>query len=111
MADERWVDDAPAGAEGWRAVWRDDRRYRPRKSAHEWLLGILRRFFRRAAAPDAERQRDFNLSLLDLLGDLRGDVAAVRDDYRQDLETLSRDLGEAIGVESAKLRELVLIAA
>ena len=28
MSDERYVDGAPAGAEGWRDVWREDRRYR-----------------------------------------------------------------------------------
>ncbi|MFP5245860.1 MAG: hypothetical protein ACLGH0_04125, partial [Thermoanaerobaculia bacterium] len=92
MADENYVDAAPAGAEGWREVWRDDRRYRPRPSKQEWLLRLLRRIFRRATEPDAERQKNYNLVLLDLLQDLRGDVAAVRSDLRADLETVQRDL-------------------
>lgn len=111
MADERYIDAAPAGAEGWREVWLEDRRYRPRASKHEWLLGMVRRLFRRVGQGDAERQKNFNLVLLDLLGDLRGDVAAVRRDLRSDLEAVQRDLAGAIATESQKLRELVLIAA
>lgn len=111
MADDNYVDAAPAGADGWREVWRDDRRYRPRPSRHEWLLRVLRRLFRRATEPDAERQKNYNLTLLDLLQDVRGDVAAVRRDLRADLESVQRDLGAALAAESAKLRELVLIAA
>lgn len=110
MADDRYVDAAPAGADGWREVWLEDRRYRPQPSRHEWLLRIVRRLFRRAAEPDTQRQKNFNVALLDLVNDLRGDIAATRRDYRADLEALQRDIGAAIGVESAKLRELVLVA-
>ena len=59
MADENYVDGAPAGADGWREVWLADRRYRPQPSRHEWLLRIVRRLFRRAAEPDTERQKNF----------------------------------------------------
>jgi SAM-dependent methyltransferase len=111
MADENYVDGAPAGANGWREVWLADRRYRPQPSRHEWLLRIVRRLFRRAAEPDTERQKNFNVALLDLVNDLRGDVAAARRDFRADLEAVQRDLGIAVGMESAKLRELVLVAA
>lgn len=111
MSDERYVDAAPAGADAWREVWRDDRRYRPRPSRHEWLLGFVRRLFRRAAEPDLERQKNYNLVLLDLLHGLRGDVAAARADLRADIETVQRDLSAALASEGAKLRELVLIAA
>lgn len=111
MAEESLVDGAPAGAEGWREVWRDDRRYAPRPSRHEWLLRILRRLFRRAIEPDAERQKNFNVVLLDLLQDVRGDIGAVRSDLRNDLETVQRDLAAALAAESTKLRELVLVAA
>jgi SAM-dependent methyltransferase len=111
MAEENYVDGAPAGADGWREVWLADRRYRPQPSRHEWLLRIVRRIFRRAAEPDTERQKNFNVALLDLVNDLRGDVTAARRDFRADLESVQRDLGIAVGVESAKLRELVLVAA
>ena len=110
MADEQFVDAAPAGADGWREVWREDRRYRPQPSRHEWLLRIVRKIFRRAAEPDTERQKNFNLALLDLLSDVRADVAAARRDFRTDLEAVQRDLSAAIGIESATLRELVIVA-
>lgn len=110
MADERYVDAAPAGADGWREVWLEDRRYRPQPSRYEWLLRIVRRIFRRAAEPDTERQKNFNVALLDLVNDVRGDIANARRDFRTDLEAVQRDLSAAIGVESAKLRELVIIA-
>ena len=111
MADEKYADAAPAGADGWREVWLEDRRYRPQPSRHEWLLRIVRRIFRRAAEPDTERQKNFNVALLDLVTDLRADIAAARRDFRADLEAVQRDLGIALGMESAKLRELVLVAA
>lgn len=111
MADDRYVDSPPAGADDWREVWQQDRLYRPRPSRHEWLLRIVRRIFRRAAEPDAERQRNYNLVLLDLLHDLRGDIAAARRDSRADLDALQRDLSEALAAESLRLRELVLTAA
>ncbi|HEY0159934.1 MAG TPA: class I SAM-dependent methyltransferase [Thermoanaerobaculia bacterium] len=111
MADDRYVDAAPAGADAWREVWRDDLRFPPRPSKHEWLLRLVRRLFRRAAEPDLERQKNYNLVLLDLLGDLRGDVAAVRRDLRADIDSLQRDLSAALAAESARLRELVVTAA
>jgi O-antigen chain-terminating methyltransferase len=111
MPDDRYVDAAPAGADGWRAVWRDDLRYRPRPSRHEWLLRIVRRVFRRAAEPEAERQQNYNIVLLDLLQDLRNDVAAVRRDLRSDIDAVQRDLSAALAAESTRLRELVIVAA
>ena len=111
MADDRYVDDPPAGADGWREVWRQDRRFRPRASKQELVLARLRRLVRRATEPDAERQKDFNLVLLDLLQDVRNDVEAVRRDLRSDIDALQRDLSSALAAESARLRELVTIAA
>ncbi|HEX8171353.1 MAG TPA: class I SAM-dependent methyltransferase [Thermoanaerobaculia bacterium] len=111
MTDPRYVDAPPAGADGWREVWRDDRRFPPRPSKHDWLLRPLRRLFRRAAEPDAERQQNFNVALLDLLGDVRGEIEAARRDLRGDIDALQRDLAGALASESAKLRELVITAA
>ncbi|HEX8619930.1 MAG TPA: hypothetical protein VF911_20285, partial [Thermoanaerobaculia bacterium] len=111
MPDDRYVDTAPAGADGWREVWRDDLRYRPRPSKHDWLLRIVRRVFRRAAEPETERQQNYNIVLLDLLEDLRNDVAAVRRDLRSDIDTVQRDLSAALAAESTRLRELVIVAA
>jgi SAM-dependent methyltransferase len=111
VPDDHYVDDPPAGADGWREVWRDDHRYRPSPSRSEWLLRILRRLFRRAGEPDSERQRNFNVVLLDILGDLRGDIATVGRDLRADLDSMQRGLGDDLAKESGKLRELVIIAA
>jgi SAM-dependent methyltransferase len=111
MADDRYVDAPPAGADGWREVWHDDRRYRPRASKQELVLARLRRLIRRASEPDAERQKNFNLVLLDLIDDVRRDVEAVRRDLRADIDAVQRDLSAALAAESARLRELVMIAA
>ncbi len=108
---DRYVDAPPAGADGWREVWRDDRRYAPRPSRHEWFLRIVRKLFRRASEPDHERQLNFNVVLLDLLDDLRGDVAAVRRDLLSHVDGVQRDLADALAKESGKLRELVVTAA
>jgi 2-polyprenyl-3-methyl-5-hydroxy-6-metoxy-1,4-benzoquinol methylase len=111
MADDRYVDAPPAGADAWREVWRDDRRFVPRASKHEWLLRVVRRMFRRAAEPDTERQKNFNIALLDLVADVRRELDGVRSDLRGDLEAVQRDLASALAAESARLRELVTTAA
>jgi len=111
MPDDRYVDAPPAGADGWREVWREDRRFRPRASKQELVLARLRRLVRRATEPDAERQKNFNLVLLDLLQDVRNDVEAVRRDLRADIDALQRDLASALAAESARLRELITVAA
>jgi O-antigen chain-terminating methyltransferase len=92
-------------------VWLTDRRYQPRPSKYEWLLRTVRRLFRRAAEPDTERQKNYNLALLDLVDDVRNEIAAARRDLRADLEIVQSSLANVIGIESAKLRELVLVAA
>jgi 2-polyprenyl-3-methyl-5-hydroxy-6-metoxy-1,4-benzoquinol methylase len=114
MSDEQFADGPPAGAEGWREVWNADRRFRPRPSKHEWFLRILRRLFRRAAEPDTERQKDYNLVLLDLLGDLRRDLAGLRDDFKRDVESVQHDVrraDEGLAAEIAAIRELIPVAA
>ncbi len=106
MPDDRYIESPPAGADGWREVWREDRHY-PGRS---WL----RSMFRRILAPDAERQRNFNLVLLDLLQDLRNDIESVRRDLRGDIESVQRDVraaDEALAAEMARIRELIPVAA
>lgn len=111
MSDERYVDGPPGGADQWREVWRDDRKYRVRPSA---LRDLFRRFVRGAIAPDADRQKDFNVVLLDLLGDVRREIEAARRDLRADLEAVQldgRNADEALAVEMARVRALIPVAA
>ncbi|HJQ40716.1 MAG TPA: class I SAM-dependent methyltransferase [Thermoanaerobaculia bacterium] len=106
MADGRSIESPPAGADGWREVWREDRHY-PGGS-------FLRKILRRILGPDFERQRNFNLVVLDLLADLRGDLEALRRDLHGDLENVQRDAraaDEALATEQAKIRELIPVAA
>lgn len=114
MSDERFIDAPPAGAEGWREVWSDERRFRPRPSKHEWFLRLVRRLFRRAAEPDTERQKNYNLVLLDLLADVRREIATAREDFRRDLDAVQRDIrraDEALAADVAAIRELIPVAA
>ncbi len=83
MADERYVDAPPAGAAGWGDVWRENRRYKPGGA----LQSLFAKWFRRGGAAELDRQRDFNLALLDLLENIRRDIAAVRDAGRADVDT------------------------
>jgi O-antigen chain-terminating methyltransferase len=112
--DERFIDTPPAGADAWRELWNEDRRYRPRPSKHEWLLGFWRRLTRRAIEPDAERQKNFNVVLLDLLGDIRNEIAGLRSDLKNDLAALQSDVrnaDETLARDIAQIRELIPISA
>jgi SAM-dependent methyltransferase len=114
MSDDEFADAPPAGADAWRELWERDRRYRPRPSKHEWLLSRLRRLFRRAIEPDTERQSNYNVALLDLLGDIRTDIASLRADLKGDIAAVQRDVraaDEALAGDVAKIRELIPIAA
>jgi len=111
---ERYVDGPPAGADAWRELWNDDARYHPRPSKHEWLLRFWRRITRRALEPDAERQKNFNVVLLDLLADIRRDIGAARDDLKRDIAAVQADVraaDEALAREVAAVRELIPVAA
>jgi len=113
MSDD-FVDASPAGADAWRELWQRDRRYHPRPSKHEWLLKRLRRLFRRATEPDAERQQNFNVALLDLVGDIRNDIASLRNDLKGDIAAVQNDVraaDEALAGDVAKIRELIPVAA
>ena len=116
MSDERFIDQPPEGLEGWREVWRDDRRYRPRAGILARLLRSVSSLLVRASG-DSERQRGFNLVALDLISDLRGDLAALREDVRRTHEELTRDLkaveanlARDLEAHVARMEELVPIA-
>src|SRR4051794_39015033 len=110
----RFVDTPPAGADAWREVWQDDVRYRPRRAGFEFLFRFVRRLVGRANEAEAERQKNFNVVVIDLLGDLRREVAALRDDLKADLAAVQRDVqraDEALAGDVARLRELIPVAA
>jgi len=110
MSDEQFVDTPPAGAAAWRDVWRDDRRYRPGRSWQAWLL----RLFRRVTGPDNDRQRDFNLALLDVVDDLRREIEEVRRGARADVDSLQHDVrsgDDALTAEIGKTRAVIPVAA
>jgi 2-polyprenyl-3-methyl-5-hydroxy-6-metoxy-1,4-benzoquinol methylase len=114
MSDERFVDAPPAGAEGWREVWEQDRQYRLRPGRGAWLTRLVRRLTRRALEPELERQKNFNVALLDLVRDLRGEIETVRRDLKSDLATVQEDVRRAdqeLAAEIARIRELIPVAA
>ena len=114
VSDERFVDGPPAGPDAWREVWEEDRRYAPRGSRHEWFLRRARRIIRRAAEPDEERQRNFNVVLLELLRGLSNDLERLRDDLKRDLAAVqmdSRTADEMLARDLAQIRELIPVAA
>ena len=110
MSDEQFVDTPPAGAAAWREVWHHDRRYRPTRSWQAWLLRLLRR----VTGPDLDRQRDFNLTVLDLVDDLRRELDDVRRGARADVDSLQHDVrggDDALSAEIAKTRAVIPVAA
>jgi SAM-dependent methyltransferase len=109
MSDERYVDAPPAGAAGWGDVWRENRRYRTRGA----LQSFLNKIFRRGAAADLDRQRDFNLALLDLVRDVHAEIQKSHDDAQADVKTLQADVqrGDAALANDVKIvRDLIPIA-
>jgi SAM-dependent methyltransferase len=114
MSDERYVDGPPSGAEGWREVWEQDRRFRSRPSRLDGLLRFVRRLVHRSTEADAERQKNYNLALLDLVADLRRDAAGMREDLKRDVAAVQIDVrqaDEALAIELKKIRELIPVAA
>lgn len=114
MSDDRFVDAPPSGADGWREVWQHDRRFRPRPLRFDSLLRFFKRLFTRSAEADAERQRNFNIALLDLVSDLRTDLGHARDDLRRDIENVQRDAraaDESLAAELKKIHDLIPVAA
>ncbi len=114
MSDDRFVDAPPSGADGWRDVWEHDRRFRPRPARLEFLFRFFRRLVNRSVESEEERQRNFNVVLLDLIGDLRADIGRARDDLKRDIENVQRDVrvaDEALAAELKKIHELIPVAA
>jgi len=114
MSDDRFVDAPPSGAEGWRDVWQNDRRFRPRPSRFDFLFRFFRRLVNRSVEAEEERQRNFNVVLLDLVSDLRADAGRIRDDLKRDVENVQRDVraaDESLAAELKKIHELIPIAA
>ena len=114
MSDDRFVDAPPSGAEGWRDVWEHDRRFRPRPSRFGLLLRFFKRLVNRSVEPEEERQRNFNVVLLDLVQDLRADVSHARNDLKRDLESVQRDVraaDETLALELKRIHELIPVAA
>jgi SAM-dependent methyltransferase len=114
MADNHFVNAPPSGADAWRDVWQHDRRFRPRPSRFDFLFRFFRRLVNRSVEAEEERQRNFNVALLDLVRDLRADVGLIREDLKRDIETVQRDVrnaDEALAAELQKIRELIPIAA
>lgn len=104
---DRFVDSPPAGADAWREVWESNLRYGRKR-------GLLQRLFGRVNAAEADRQKDFNIAVLDLLRDLRSEVAALREDLKKDISALQLDMrqaDEALAGEVARVRELLPVAA
>jgi 2-polyprenyl-3-methyl-5-hydroxy-6-metoxy-1,4-benzoquinol methylase len=113
MSDQ-FVDGPPGGPDAWRDVWQSDRRFRPRPSRWDFFLRFFRRLVNRSVEAEDERQRNFNLALLDLIADLRRDIESVRDDLKRDLAAVQLDVrqaDEALATEVARLRELIPVAA
>jgi len=114
MSDDRFVDAPPSGADGWRDVWLNDRRFRPRPSRLDFLFRFFRRLVNRSVEAEEERQRNFNVVLLDLLTGLRDDIAHGRLELKGDIENVQRDVraaDESLAAELKKIHELIPIAA
>ena len=100
MSGKRYVDEPPAGLEGWRRVWQEDLQFRAGEDS-SFLSRLVGRFFgpvvRKVMLASDGRQRDFNLATLELLDDIRRDVAALRSDARKDVEDMRSDIARLDG--------------
>ncbi|HVT05003.1 MAG TPA: class I SAM-dependent methyltransferase [Thermoanaerobaculia bacterium] len=114
MTDERFIESPPQGTEGWRDVWRRNLKYRPAKSPT-----FFRRLFDRLAGPlvrrsislELDRQRDYNLAVLDLLDGVQlsitsvaADIAALQGGLTRDLRAVSGELMNVIAVAEKGLQ-------
>jgi len=95
MPDDKYIDSPPGGYDAWRKVWEDDRRYPP---AGGFVRRLARRFhlLLRGASGEARRQREFNIVVLDLMRDLRGEFRAQAEDILRDLRAVNEDLSRDV---------------
>jgi 2-polyprenyl-3-methyl-5-hydroxy-6-metoxy-1,4-benzoquinol methylase len=110
----QFIDGPPGGPDAWREVWESDRRFHPRPSRWDFFLRVFRRLVNRSTEAESERQRNFNVALIDLIADLRRDIEAVRADLKRDLDAVQLDVrqaDEALAAEVARIRELIPVAA
>jgi SAM-dependent methyltransferase len=96
MSDDRIIDSPPEGAEGWRRVWLESRTY-PSRLGPAFLFHPLRKLVGLFTRAERATQRDFNLVVLDLIGDLRSALDTSRRDYLADLEQIR---GELLRIDS-----------
>ncbi len=97
----------PASADDWREVWQQDRHQ------DETLRQRVSNRVFSSAAEQRNRQRDFNLAVLDLLRDVREEINAARADARAAVDALQSDVqagDEALAADIAKVRELLPVA-
>jgi 2-polyprenyl-3-methyl-5-hydroxy-6-metoxy-1,4-benzoquinol methylase len=92
MSEDSHIETPPAGLEGWREVWQKRLSYRGPAGIRGWL----RRLTLRLLGADFDRQRDFNLAVLDLLDGLRGDLIAVREGLQAHLDQNLRGLDDRL---------------
>lgn len=98
---ERTIDAPPAGPEGWREVWAEDRRYPAAGGGVKGAMtGWLRSLQRRVMRADEERQRNFNLAVLEMLDDQRRELPAA-------LGRAVADMGRELAALRADLEELL----
>lgn len=98
--EKKYIDQPPEGAAGWRRVWEEWRDYPRGTSAKSRVLEPLRSFLKRLLQDD--RQRDFNLAMLDLAEDREREIAALREDFVRTTTQLAADV--------RKLEELLRVA-
>jgi 2-polyprenyl-3-methyl-5-hydroxy-6-metoxy-1,4-benzoquinol methylase len=91
VSDQRYIESPPAGLEGWREVWRDDLRQRPEENVsllHRLARAVFGPLIRPSLRAAEERQRNFNIATLELITDLRNDVA----DLQREVQRLQEQL-------------------
>ena len=91
----RFIDSPPEGSAGWERVWRDDLRYPPDQSSsliHRIVRAFVSPLVRRASRAEQERQRNFNVALLEMFRDSRAEVSALHRDLAAVHEDLLKEI-------------------